>query len=180
MTGVLGLDPSITAFGVCLPSGTTFTITGAAPLGDKRLETIAEILDQQIISFRTTANEIQLAVMEDLPVHGKGAGITGMVQGVARLVLLQHQIPYVLVPAATLKAFATSSGNADKHAMRIAAFKRAGIEFKDDNQCDAWWLRQAGLHLLDRPEFPMPVANTDRLAKVRWHNLSPSIGVDLP
>jgi hypothetical protein len=76
----------------------------------------------------------------------------------------------VLITPATLKAYATGKGNGDKTAMAMAALKRADREFGDDNQCDAWWLRAAGLDWYGQPEFALPKVQRDReaaLAKVR-------------
>jgi hypothetical protein len=160
---ILGLDLSITATGVCWPDGTTDTITGDSTDGDRRLVHIVNRL-----YYAHTGLQFDLAVLEDLPASGRMAGITGMVQGAVRLMLLRLGIPYALVAAATLKAYATGTGNADKHAMRMAAFKRGGLEFKDDNQCDAWWLRNAGLDWLGHPEITMPAAQRARLDKAKW------------
>jgi hypothetical protein len=160
---VLGLDLSITATGVCWPDGTTDTIHGDSAAGDRRLVAIVDRLYRAHLGF-----QFDLAVLEDLPVSGRMAGVTGMVQGAVRLALLRLDIPYALVAAATLKAYATGSGRADKHAMRIAAFKRGGLEFMDDNQCDAWWLRNAGLDWLGHPEVQLPQAQRARLDKAKW------------
>jgi Holliday junction resolvasome RuvABC endonuclease subunit len=160
---VIGLDLSIAATGACWPDGTTDTIKGDSSHGDRRLVTIVDKIYRAHLGL-----QFDLAVLEDLPIHGKGAGITGMVQGAVRLVLMRLKIPYALMSAATLKAYATGSGNADKHAMRMAAFKRGGLEFKDDNQCDAWWLRNAGLDWLGHPEIQLPQAQRARLGKAKW------------
>jgi hypothetical protein len=68
-----------------------------------------------------------------------------MVQGTVRTELMDQGVPYALVPVKTLKKFATGNGNADKAAMMLAARRRAALIFKDDNQCDAFWAREAGL-----------------------------------
>lgn len=158
---VLGLDLSITATGVCLPDGTTQTIATQQKTGDGRLKAIEHAITEATF-------EVDFAVIEDLPTHAKSAGITGMVHGVARLVLLRYGIPYAVVTPATLKAYATGKGNADKTAMAIAALKRTGREFADDNQVDAFWLRAAGLDWYEQPEFDMPKAQRERLTKVEW------------
>lgn len=158
---VLGLDLSITAPGVARPDGSAYTIP-VREAGDWRLMEIEHEV------HKVVTEGVDLAVVEDLPTHAKSAGITGMVHGAIRLLLMTEQVPYVVVTPATLKAFATGKGNADKTAMAIAALKRAGREFGDDNQCDAWWLRAAGLDWLGHPEFSLPVAQRDRLAKASW------------
>jgi len=168
---VIGLDLSLTATGIAYADGTTATVKTAAKTGDHRLLNIAE-------AIRWAAGEgagpmggdarPTLAVLEDLPKHAMAAGITGMVHGVARAVLLDAGIPYALVAPATLKAYATGRGAGDKTPMAMAAYKRAGVEFADDNQCDAWWLRAAGLDHLGAPLFDLPRVQRDRLLKARW------------
>ncbi|MFD8234055.1 crossover junction endodeoxyribonuclease RuvC [Streptomyces sp. NPDC059696] len=162
---VLALDLSITATGVCLPDGTTHTIATQQKTGDARLKEIERAITEATF-------DVDFAAIEDLPTHAKSAGVTGMVHGVARLVLLRYGIPYAVVTPATLKAYATGKGNADKTAMAIAALKRTGREFADDNQCDAWWLRAAALDWYGHAEFTMPQAQRDRLSKVTWPELA--------
>lgn len=158
---VLGLDLSIAATGLARPDGSTFTIPVRMP-GDWRLMEIeAEV-------HKVVQEGVDYAVIEDLPTHAKAAGITGMVHGAIRLLLMTENVPYVVVTPATLKAYATGKGNSDKTAMALAAFKRTGREFADDNQCDAFWLRAAGLDWYGQPEFDLPKAQRDRLAKAKW------------
>jgi len=159
---VLGLDLSLTGTGIAYPDGSTTTIRTRFADGDRRLlhiqAAIADALDP----------DIRLVVLEDLPTHAKSAGITGMVHGAVRAVLLDHGVPYVLLAPATLKAYATGRGNADKTAMAVAALKRADVEFGDDNQCDAWWCRAAGLDRLGTPPVALPQVQRDRLDKATW------------
>jgi len=170
---VAALDLSITAPGVCLPDGTTFTIKTRASDGDRRLQHIVDNIGIALGEDSGGSGDgVDLVVIEDLPTHAKSAGITGMVHGAVRLRLIDFGTPYVLVTPATLKAFATGKGNADKTAMAVAALKRAGREFGDDNQCDAWWLRAAALDWYGRAEFEMPKAQRERLAKVTWPDLT--------
>lgn len=159
---VIGLDLSLTGTGIAHPDGTVTTVKTRTGDGDRRLVHIADAIADAV------DQAIDLVVIEDLPTHAKSAGITGMVHGAVRLILHGAEIPYVLVPPATLKAYATGKGNADKTAMAVAALKRAGQEFADDNQCDAWWLRAAGLDWYEHAEIVMPQAQRDRLAKVAW------------
>lgn len=158
---VIGIDPSLTATGVA-HDDKSWTITTKA--GDpNRLQHIYQRVNATAAS--TWGNG--LAVLEDLPTHAHGAGLTGMAQGVIRLALINCGLPYVTIPAATLKKYATGKGNATKADMRMAWFQRAGDDVRDDNQVDALWLRQIGLTLLDDPAaIPMPKANRDALAKV--------------
>lgn len=163
---VLGLDLSITATGMCHPDGTTTTISTNAKDGDRRLVTIADRV------LRAVMAGVALAVIEGPVVRSSAAVTIGMVHGAVRGLLIRHGVPYVVVAPATLKAYATGRGNADKTAMAMAAYKRAGREFADDNQVDAAWLRWAALDWYGQPEFDLPKAQRDRLDKVTWPDLA--------
>lgn len=159
MRAVLGIDPSLTATGLAYAAGGTHTITYGGRGGDERLEVIYD----QVME---AAFGVELAVVEDLPTHANGAGKTGMVQGVVRLALVGRDIPYVLVTPASLKMFATGNGSAPKPDLRMELYKRAGVDLRDDNQVDAWWLRELGRHLLGEPTLELPEKHTRALAKV--------------
>jgi len=160
---VIGLDLSLTATGIAYRNGDTATVKTKTSDGDRRLVDITWHVEDALRGD----DGVDLVVIEDLPTHAMAAGITGMVHGAVRAMLIDRGAPYVLVTPATLKAYATGKGNADKTAMAIAAFKRGGREFGDDNQCDAWWLRLAGLDLLGVPEIELPAAQRVRLGTAR-------------
>ncbi|GAA1765776.1 hypothetical protein [Streptomonospora arabica] len=164
---VLGLDLSVTASGVARDDGATETIKPKRQ-GDQRLTEIRKIVGD-------VTGGAELVVIEDFVVRSAASSITGMVHGAVRELLLSRGIPYAVIAPATLKAFATGKGNGDKTAMAMAAYKRAEREFADDNQCDAWWLRQAGLHHLGRPEFSLPADQVARLDKVAWPALPKAV-----
>lgn len=158
---VIGVDPSISATGIALSDGSLITVGGKADRGDDRLLDIA-------CAIGSACHSADLVVLEDLPTHAHGAGITGMVQGVVRLMCLRASVPYATVPAATLKKYATGTGNAKKPDLRMSLFKRTGYDIPDDNQVDAWFLRAAGLEALGFPVVAMPAAQVKALAVVDW------------
>lgn len=161
MTAVVGIDPSLAATGVAIESG-AWTVTTDA----HDAERLAHIYQRLNATLASTWGD-GLAVLEDLPTHAHGAGLTGMAQGVIRLACINTGTPYLTVPAATLKKYATGKGNATKADMRMAWYQRAGEDVRDDNQVDALWLRQIGLALLDDPTaIAMPAANRAALAKL--------------
>lgn len=171
---VLGLDLSMTASGVCLPDGATRTIKTNAKDGDRRLQHIVNEVGLALGESQDGRRDgCDLVVMEEAPPGLKGPAIKAihMVHGAVRLRLIDFDTPYVVINPTTLKAYATGSTSADKTAMAMAAYKRAGREFADDNQCDAWWLRAAGLDWYGQPEFELPKAQRERLAKVTWPDL---------
>lgn len=162
---ILGLDLSLTATGMALPDGTTETVRTRQADGWRRLMDI-----RQRVSLALGAG-VDLAVLEDLPTHAKAAGITGRVHGAVLPLLMSSGVPFVYVVPSVLKKYATGSGNADKAAVQVAAFKRFGAEFADDNQCDAAWLRWLGLDAYGAPACEMPAAQRAALTKVVWPTL---------
>jgi Holliday junction resolvasome RuvABC endonuclease subunit len=160
VSAVIGLDLSLTATGVCLTDGSTMTIMPSAA-SDARL---ALIRDEVVL----IAKGAHLAVLEDLPTHARMAGISGMVQGAVRVALQDLGVPYVTVPPATLKKYATGSGVATKTAMAIAALKRCSREFANDNECDAFWLRAMGMDALGWKLADLPQNQREQLTRVSW------------
>lgn len=162
---VIGIDPSLAGTGVCLPSGEAYTIKSKLK-GDDRLEFIYNRIVESIEDF----HPISLAVLEDLPVNAKSAGLTGMAQGVIRMALASADVPVARIAPATLKKFATGSGKADKRAMyeAIPPGLRSGLD--DDNQVDAWWLREAGYAWLGKSIVYDPDNQEVReiLSKAKW------------
>jgi Holliday junction resolvasome RuvABC endonuclease subunit len=165
---VAGLDLSITE------TGAVATITGSDVVDVPEVRTIKsrEVRDWRLVEIRHEVRDllhgVELALLEDLPVHGKAAGITGMVQGVVRVELMDLGIKYGTVAPATLKKYATGRGTASKPDMAVAAHKRAGIEFRNDNECDAWWLWVMINDHADQAPFTLPKAQRDSLEKIKW------------
>lgn len=162
MADVIGIDPSLAGTGIATDAE-SYTVVTKAGQAD-RLDVIYTAVHTQAT---TCWDETRLAVLEDLPKHAHSAGLTGMAQGVVRLALIRAECPYLLVPPASLKKYATNNGNASKSDMRMAWFQRAGADVRDDNQVDALWLRQIGLALLDDPTaIVMPKVNRGALDKL--------------
>ena len=166
---IVGADLSISATGIARHNGDMITVGGKPALGDQRLIIIE---DELILALGLWHDEdddrADLLVVEGSVARSQTAYISGQLHGIVKRLCIRHGMPYVFVPPATLKAYATGKGNGDKTQMAIAALKRAGREFRDDNQCDAAWLRWAALDHYGLAEFSMPQAHRERLAKVSW------------
>lgn len=159
---IIGIDPSLAATGIATREQ-QWTVNTRAK-GDDRLQSIYRSIMAGIHRGNDT-----LAVVEDLPTGAHGAGKTGMAQGVVRLALLEAKVPYVTVPAATLKKYATGRGNATKPDMRMALYQRADLDLRDDNQVDAWWLRQMGLDAVGHDDaITLPKTHREAMLKVAW------------
>lgn len=161
---VVGLDLSLTCTGIAYGTGYGETVVSdpAQWLGDERLMIHA-------LAVRSLARGAALAVIEDVPpVEANAIKVLSMVQGAVRVALQTIRVRYALIPPTTLKLYATGRGNAYKEDMAEAAYKRTGLRFRTSHECDAWWLRAAGLQHLGHPIVTMPEAQRVALLKARW------------
>lgn len=173
---VIGIDPSLRATGICLPDGTTFTIkTGEAAVGDYRLNLLEKALRYYLRSFPARLAVVETPGDMGGFRSIDAAMAAGMAQGVIRLVLGEFRIPFGKINPTLVKKFATGHGGGSEtdKAHMIAAANRHRIAphvtphmnlrgepncpgckgerldpLTDDNQADAWWLREMGLWYL--------------------------------
>lgn len=169
---IMGVDAALTRTGVAFPDGTTQLIRTRSDDGDRRL---LHLRDHLRIALRTSRPD--LVILEDIRAGLKGdaARQIPMVHGAVRVEMMDQMIPYIEINPSKLKAYALGRPG-DKAAMIMAAYKRSGIEFTDDNECDAAWLRWLGLDWAGTPEFVLPAAQRTRLDTVDW---SPATGAGL-
>jgi Holliday junction resolvasome RuvABC endonuclease subunit len=159
---VAGLDLSMTGTGVA------HSVEGAActhlvkprEARDLRLPEIARRVREYVL-------DSDLVVIEGYLNRSMSAGITGMVHGAVRAMLIEEGLKYATLPPASLKKFATGRGGASKTEMALAALKRGGLEFRDDNECDAWWLYVAASHHLGEPVIDLPKVQREALDKIQ-------------
>lgn len=173
LPAVMGFDLSAESTGIALPDGRTFTIKAPKAAGKrrtltddlKRLNHIGAELGL-VLAFQPA----DLVVIEDYApgIRSSAAHRLAEVGGVVRLACHRASVPIALVNPTHLKIYATGNSRADKGDMRISALKRAGIEFPNDDECDAWWLRAMGLDHLDLPPVDLPKINRAALDKVAW------------
>lgn len=164
MTSVIGLDLSLTATGIADADGNLHTITTRP--ADRLEERLWQIVEGVWCHFAPGA----LVVIEDVAVglRNAAAGWLGMVHGAVRLGLYEADFDMASVPPATLKKYATGRGNATKADMRVALLQRTGLDIRDDNQVDAFFLRAMGLHYLGEPILDLPKSHIAALDKVNW------------
>jgi len=160
---VLGLDLSITG------TGLAHTLEGE--VCTHTVKTREKDRDGRLAQIQATIRELatgaELALIEAPTPRSPSSVVSGMVQGAARLVLLELGIPYGTLMPASLKKYATGKGTGDKIPMAMAAYKRAGREFPNDNECDAFWLWVAANDHLGQPVFDLPAINRESLGKIK-------------
>lgn len=157
---VVGLDLSITATGVAHPTGDTTETWRPTTTGDNRLSEL-------VTRVRDATNQTDLVVLEGPVLRSASALALGMLHGAVRVALTEIHVPYIVAPPATLKVYATGKGTASKADMRMALYRRAGLDIPDEDQVDAWWLRAIGLDLLGHPELELPQTHRRALDRLR-------------
>jgi Holliday junction resolvasome RuvABC endonuclease subunit len=160
----VGLDLSITETGWAGRGASGEPASGVIKTktkdGDRRLITIREGVIER-------AAGSGLALIEAPTPRSMTSVISGMVHGVVRVGLISIGVPYATVMPATLKKYATGNGAATKTDMAIAALKRGDREFRNDNECDAWWLWVMAQDYIGNPVLSLPKTHRDSLAKIR-------------
>lgn len=161
---VIGLDLSLTETGIATTAGQTTIKTSPDTRLEDRLLTIRDSIYRTI----SDAGSNPLVVIENYVTRSPAASILGMVHGVIRVHLHEHHIPYVLIPPASLKRYATGKGNATKPDIRVAILQRYSQDIRNDNACDAFVLRAMGLDALGTPLAALPQTHRQALDKICW------------
>jgi hypothetical protein len=163
---VIGLDLSLTGTGVAWPDGRLDCIKAGDLRGHPRLSWILDGLVGDGVF-----GAADLVVVEG-PSYGSMSG-AGHHEGAGLWWHITHymhcmDIPYAVAPPSNVKKYAFGNGKATKPDMRVALLARAGIDERNDNKVDAWWLRAMGLDWLEQPIVKMPASHREGLAKVEW------------
>jgi crossover junction endodeoxyribonuclease RuvC len=149
----VGLDPSINATGVIVLDDCTNII-------EQRTFSIKdELFEKSLIKYE---NEISFipkilnlgSVYLEGPAYqstGKVILQMGAIHFFTRLFLYRHNVNYKVIAPGTLKKFVTGKGNSKKDLMLLKTYKKWGVEFTDNNLCDAYGLARMALE--EWPEY---------------------------
>jgi Holliday junction resolvasome RuvABC endonuclease subunit len=145
---ILGIDPSLSCTALVFLGGemgdrraTISTKPAAFASQTARLDFMRCALRDHVATRRPP----ELAVVEGYAFGAKiNREVLGEWGGLLRLTLYRSGVPFVVVPPATLKAFVTGAGNAEKSLVLREVFRRWGYEAADDNDADAYGLAQLG------------------------------------
>lgn len=160
---ILALDLSLTSTGYALdrPAGSdvgtlTTRLRGCHRLAWLRTEIVA------------LAEQADFAVIEGYSFNSRSsqAHALGELGGVVRVALHERGIPYVDVPPAIVKKYATGKGNAGKELVLVEAVKRLRYQGASNDEADALWLHALGHALVGQPVVELPQTHRDALAKV--------------
>lgn len=165
---VVGLDLSLQSTGWARADGATGTIR-SHQVGCPRLTEI-----RTAILHIAKDPPADFVAIEGYSFGSRNGGERiGELGGVVRVALFGNGIPFVEIPPATLKKYATGRGNAKKPDMRMALYQRTGVDLDDDNQVDAWWLRAFALARYGAPVVDLPASHLEALTntKIDWPDL---------
>lgn len=162
MSDVLGLDLSLTATGWATADG--HGIITSRGRGIERCREIAYLVIEEVSAVGAT-----LVAVEGYAFSARNsqAHALGELGGIVRDRLLSYGVPWVDVPPAVVKKWATGKGNAPKGLVLVEAVKRLGYTGSDHNVADALWLREVGLALLGASHVEVPKVHMAALAKLR-------------
>lgn len=169
---ILAIDLSLTATGYAI--GATSGIL-LPPKGLDRGEARLDWILRQVLQL-AASGEAEIAILEGYSYASANvAHQLGELGGVVRWGLYRRGVPYVEIAPGTLKKFAAGRGNAKKPEMLAAAIKRLGYQGHDDNEVDALWLQQVGLHAFGLPgAADLPKLQLEAIAKVKWPEIQKS------
>ena len=71
-----------------------------------------------------------------------------------------------LIPPTVVKAFATGKGNSAKSMILLGVYKRWGLEFKDDNQADAFTLSKISYHFFSGDHAGLNQKDKETMKKI--------------
>lgn len=175
---IVGLDLSLTATGFCDWAGETQTLSSPMTAMERIRDLMGQVNERVIYygegGWPVTAPD--LIVIEDYAFsRGGHAHEIGELGGVVKSHLMDLSLAYLLIGPSALKKFATDNGQANKIKMAVAASK-LGREFADDNQCDAWWLREIALYRYGAGATAPKTAYRDEVvSKITWPELGTKV-----
>lgn len=152
----VGIDPSLSSTAVVVidESGVlikskviTSKLTGPARLVEIRNEIRRELIETRYSSAKPLkSNEYHHKVQVAIEHYAMGCKFNrealGELGGVLRVLLFEEDFPYIEIPPLRLKQFATGKASAEKDHILLAVYKKWGIEFKRNDEADAFILAQ--------------------------------------
>jgi len=110
-------------------------------------------IEERLLSIRNTIENLlhkestESIYLEGLSFASKGQSIMELaaLHYFIRIYLFENKLKYKVIPPTSLKKFVTGKGQAKKNLMLLKVYKKWGVEFQDDNICDAYSLSRMAL-----------------------------------
>ncbi len=150
MSLIVGIDPSLTGTGIVVLRG------GEVELAETiKTKSSVSLINRVSVIYRTIANILEettpsLIVIEGFSYGSRGRAVFDIaylgwrIREELERIRKQNGIPWMNIPPAQLKKFATGKGTANKEVIMQQVYKRWGFEASDNNIADAFVLAQIG------------------------------------
>lgn len=173
---VLGVDPSLTATGLCWvgPGGVPDLRTSRTKPG--RTGTLAKLarMERQVLVVVEAASAGADLVVAEAPSFGSHGSATRDLAGLWWLLvagLRSCEVPLGIVPPSVLKKWSTGTGNADKFTVGQEIARRwPEVRIRTPDEADALALASIGLHHLAALPWRATAVQQDQLTRVEWIN----------
>ncbi len=162
---VMGIDPKITGTGVVvLEKGEMIhheTIKSNS-------EGIMRALDIEDRILRLNESFFaDVVVIEGYGFASKKIVTTAELVGILKRAFVCEFLPFITVAPTQLKQFATGKGSSKKEFVMLEVFKRWGVEFKTDDEADAFVLAKIGHALINGDEKGLTQIQKKVIKKIR-------------
>ena len=145
----VGLDPSIRGTGIIVLDQTGEII-------EEKLFDCKDpngIVEKELINYEKEINFItnmvnrQAVYMEGPAYQATGQRILqmGAIHFMTRVLFFKNKVNFKVIAPGTLKKFVTGKGNTKQDLMLLTTYKKWGVEFENDNLCDAYGLARMAL-----------------------------------
>ena len=150
MSRVIGLDISPTSTGFCLADDSvTDTYAIQVPSSVEWMEMVKQIC------LAVVKGSLHCPVFIEDYAFGSFGGSSSIktiaeINGAVKFFIVNKvKREFYTVAPTTVKKFVTGSGKAPKDVMRLAAYKKYGIEFETNDEVDAYCIADFGYHVIN-------------------------------
>ena len=144
----VGMDPSYNGFAIVLIDKDANIVEQKLLKSSSKLEAEDRIIQlENEFKFVANIRQLKKLYIEGPSYMSKGAFVLqmGALHFYLRIFFRKKNVHYKVIAPGTLKKFITGKGNAKKDLMLMKVYKKFGIEFEDDNLCDAYSLARLAL-----------------------------------
>lgn len=147
----MGLDISLTGTGLVVLNDkleiVRQSLITSKPIAD-RFNRFHGILDSIMSDVRT--HQPKIVFIEGYSYNSNGGSMFDRAElgGIIKKALWDKKVKFEELAPTSLKKFITGKGNAPKELMMLKTFKKFGVEFSDNNLCDAYGLARYGYEYL--------------------------------
>jgi len=144
----VGMDPSYNGFAIMLLDEDANIIEQTLLESDSKLEPEDRIIQlEKEFKFVANITHLKKLYIEGPSYASKGAFVLqmGALHFYLRIFFRKKNVDYKIITPGTIKKFITGKGTAKKDLMLLKVYKKFGVEFEDDNLCDAYSLARLAL-----------------------------------